>query len=188
MTSSEINVGEQIRAFRKKKKLSLIDLSKITGIAASNLSSIELGKSSPTLNTLVKIASAFQLRVGVLLDEVLYRKAVFCPKGEGAREETHSPDTSIELLTNGVPLSRMQSRIVSLKGPAQWVPSENRSTDHFVFCLHGAVTAEVDEEIYRLNGGDSLYVLPEARMSFSKPTRGESILLIITLKAREGYD
>ncbi len=44
MSSSEIHVGEQIRAFRKKKKLSLTDLSKITGIAASNLSSIETGQ------------------------------------------------------------------------------------------------------------------------------------------------
>jgi transcriptional regulator with XRE-family HTH domain len=74
MSSSEIHVAEQIRAFRKKKKLSLTDLSKLTGIAASNLSSIELGKSSPTLNTLVKIASAFHLRAGLFLDEVCTRR------------------------------------------------------------------------------------------------------------------
>jgi transcriptional regulator with XRE-family HTH domain len=186
MPSSEINVGEQIRAFRKKKKLSLIDVSKMTGIAASNLSSIELGKSSPTLNTLVKIASAFQLRAGVFLDEVLYKNAVFCPKGKGAKVETLSSDVSIELLTNKASLNRMEARIVSLKGPDRWTPSENHSTDHFVYCLHGAVTAEVDKEIYRLDGGDGLYLLPEARVSFANRTGSESDLLIITLRAGEG--
>ncbi len=186
MPASEINVGEQIRAFRKKKKLSLTDLSKITGIAASNLSSIELGKSSPTLNTLVKIASAFQLRAGVFLDEVLYKRAVFCPKGEGAEVEAPSPDVSIELLTGKASLNRMEAGIVSLKGPERWVPSENRSTDLFAYCIHGAVVAEVDKEIYRLEGGDSLYLLPEAGVSFANQERGESSILIVTLKAGEG--
>jgi transcriptional regulator with XRE-family HTH domain len=187
MPSSEINVGEQIRAFRKKKKLSLTDLSKLTGIAASNLSSIELGKSSPTLNTLVKIASAFQLRAGVFLDEVLYKKAVFCPKGEGAKDEALSSGVSTELLTGNASLNRMEAGIVSLKGPGQWVPSEDHSTDHFVYCLHGAVTAEVDNEFYRLDPGDGLYLLPEARVSFANRTQGESSLLVVTLKAADGW-
>jgi transcriptional regulator with XRE-family HTH domain len=188
MSSSEINVGEQIRAFRKKKKLSLIDLSKLTGIAASNLSSIELGKSSPTLNTLVKIASAFRLRAGVFLDEVLYKKAVFCPKGEGAKVDSLSTDLSIELLTGKASLNRMEVLIVSLKGPDRWIPDADQATDHFVYCLHGGVTVEVDTEIYHMDGGDGLYLLPEARASFANRVPGESSLLVVTLKATEGWD
>ncbi len=42
MTLSDKDVGVLIRAYRKKKKLSLVELSNRTGIAASNLSSIEL--------------------------------------------------------------------------------------------------------------------------------------------------
>ncbi|MGO9570798.1 MAG: helix-turn-helix domain-containing protein [Desulfomonilaceae bacterium] len=183
MSSSEIHVGEQIRAFRKKKKLSLTDLSKITGIAASNLSSIELGKSSPTLNTLVKIASAFQLRAGVFLDEVLYKKAVFCPRGGGDKFEALSPDVSIELLTCKASLNRLEARLFALKGLDRRIPSESEPTDRFVYCLRGAVTAEVDKEIYRLEGGDGLYLLPEARVSFANQTSGESSLLIVALKA-----
>jgi transcriptional regulator with XRE-family HTH domain len=183
MASPEIHVGEQIRAFRKKKKLSLTDLSKITGIAASNLSSIELGKSSPTLNTLVKIASAFQLRAGVFLDEVLYKKAVLCPGGERDKLESASPGVSVELLTGKASLNRMEARVFSLKGLDRRVPPENRSTDRFVYCISGVVTAEVDQEIYHLEGGDGLYLLPEARVSFANQTSGESSLLILTLKA-----
>ncbi len=56
-------VGARIRLYRRKKNLSLTDLSRLTGIAASNLSSIELNKTSPTLNTLIKIADAFDMKV-----------------------------------------------------------------------------------------------------------------------------
>ena len=132
MSSSELNVGAQIRAFRKKKRLSLIDLSKITGIAASNLSSIELGKSSPTLNTLVKIAAAFRLRPGVFLDEVLYKKAILCPKGGRDKLETFSSHVSTELLTGKVSLRRMDAKIVILKGAGRQVSLESLSTDGFV--------------------------------------------------------
>jgi hypothetical protein len=45
------------------------------------------------------------------------------------------------------------------------------------------VTAEVDQEIYRLEGGDGLYLLPEARVGFANQTSGESSLLILALKA-----
>jgi transcriptional regulator with XRE-family HTH domain len=183
MSSSGIHVGEQIRAFRKKKKLSLTDLSKITGIAASNLSSIELGKSSPTLNTLVKIASAFQLRAGLFLDEVLYKKAVMCQRGERDKFEALSPGVSVELLTGKASLNRMEATILSLEGLERRIPPENHSTDRFVYCLRGAVTAEVDQEVYRLEGGDSLYLFPEARVSFANQTSGESSLLILALKA-----
>lgn len=183
MPSSEIHVGEQIRAFRKKKKLSLTDLSKITGIAASNLSSIELGKSSPTLNTLLKIASAFQLRAGVFLDEVLYRKAVLCRRGEGARFDSLARNVSIELVTDKASLNTMEARIVSLEGVDRWVPDENLLSERFVYCLQGAVTAEVDKEIYRLEEGDGLYLLSEAKVSFANQNPRGSRLLIVEMKA-----
>jgi quercetin dioxygenase-like cupin family protein len=77
----------------------------------------------------------------------------------------------------------MEARILCLKGLGRRVPPENHSTDRFVYCLRGAVTAEVDQEIYRLEGGDGLYLLPEARVGFANQTSGESSLLILALKA-----
>ena len=185
MSLSEINVGAQIRAFRKKKKLSLIDLSKITGIAASNLSSIELGKSSPTLNTLVKIAAAFRLRPGVFLDEVLYKRAILCPKGESDKQEIFSSQVSMEFLNSKVPLRRMDAKIFTLKGADRQASLESLSSDGFVYCLCGAVTAEVDAEVYKLGEGDGLYLLPEAKINFQNLTPADSSLFVVTLKIQD---
>jgi quercetin dioxygenase-like cupin family protein len=108
---------------------------------------------------------------------------VLCPKGEGNNFETLSPGVSVELLTGKASLNRMEARLFSLKGLDRRIPPENHSTDRFVYCLRGAVTAEVDQEIYRLEAGDGLYLLPEARVGFANQTSGESSLLILALKA-----
>jgi len=54
-----INFGANIRAFRKQKEdvsHRVVGKNRYSGL---NLSSIELGKSFPTLNTLMKIAAVF---------------------------------------------------------------------------------------------------------------------------------
>ena len=53
-----LSVGAKIRLSRKKRGMSLKDLSYAIGMEPSNLSVIENGKSNPQLLTYAKIASA----------------------------------------------------------------------------------------------------------------------------------
>ncbi|MFN4910687.1 MAG: helix-turn-helix domain-containing protein [Flavobacteriales bacterium] len=53
-----LSVGAKIRLLRKKRGMSLKDLSYAIGMEPSNLSVIENGKSNPQLLTYAKIASA----------------------------------------------------------------------------------------------------------------------------------
>ena len=46
---------------RTTKKITQIKLSRLTGISQSHISEIELGKQSPTLKTLEKIANALKV-------------------------------------------------------------------------------------------------------------------------------
>ncbi|MBI4965115.1 MAG: helix-turn-helix transcriptional regulator [Desulfomonile tiedjei] len=181
MNHSFVDVGAKIRACRKRKQLSLIDLSRITGIAASNLSSIELNKSSPTLNTLMKIASAFGMKAGAFLDEVLYQKAVHCPAGEGENIPTSSPAVSVRPVTAGIFLSRMEASIITIEMAADSYDLEAAGTDRFVYCLEGRVSARVDDETFSLSKGDSLYMLPGTSVSFKlrgAGNRKSSFLLV----------
>lgn len=56
-------VGAQIRERRKKKGLTIADLSRVTGISKSNLSKIETGSVSASLNALSAIAGALSVRI-----------------------------------------------------------------------------------------------------------------------------
>ena len=110
-----MDVGPKIRAYRKRRGLYLNEVYRLTGIAASTLSAIELDKSSPTLATLTKIASVFRMKVGAFVDETLYVKAVLCRAGEGQPTESREKGRTVRSLTHGMLLNRMQAVIVTLE-------------------------------------------------------------------------
>lgn len=180
MKHEAINLGANIRAARNKRKLSLTELSEKTGIAASNLSSIELGKSSPTLNTLVKIAAAFNMKAGMFLDEILYKKAVMRPKGAGKMLPTDSEKVSARLLTSGIALNRMESVMLTLDSSAQTTRVGQGSSDRFIYCLSGEITVVVEDEAHVLSEGDSVYIMPDVDARLENRGRGEATALVVS--------
>ncbi len=158
MPVDDFDIGSKIRAYRRKKNLSLMRLSELTGIAASNLSSIELGKSSPTLSTLLKIATAFETKVTAFLDEVLYQNAVLCPPLKASK---FLDGVDIVSLTAGIPLRSLEARIVRLGAGHR--ESIDDSGDCFVYCLDGAVEIETEQNKFRLDPGYSVYLMFEAK-------------------------
>lgn len=180
MTLSDTDVGARIRAYRKKKGLSLTELSNRTGIAASNLSSIELGKSSPTLSTLIKIAAAFNLRAGQFLEEACYKKAVLCAKGEATELQTGFANISVQSLTDDASFGRLHAEIIRMKPAGSYVPDEK--TDRFLHCLEGRFCATVEDESYTLHPGDSLYVLGDASLNLENASAADAAVLVVCLK------
>jgi DNA-binding XRE family transcriptional regulator len=60
-------IGERVRQERRARKWTLADLGSRTGIMAPNLSRLEKGKHSPSLDTLMKVADAMGLPVVALI-------------------------------------------------------------------------------------------------------------------------
>lgn len=56
-------IGKNVRKIRKEKGISILDLSKKTNLSKSTISDLETGKSSPTIDTLMKIADALGVDV-----------------------------------------------------------------------------------------------------------------------------
>jgi transcriptional regulator with XRE-family HTH domain len=187
MTPPDIDVGSKIRAFRKKNGLSLNQLSHLTGIAASNLSAIELNKSSPTVRTLVRIARAFHMRAGAFLDEVMHPNATLWRKGEGTTIDTGAGDHSIRVLADDLPRGMMTPRIITLEPASQSFRPGGEDRDRFVYCLEGQVTVMVAEERYELSAGDSLYLLRYSRASLhNQGSVVASLLMIVTCDTDRG--
>jgi transcriptional regulator with XRE-family HTH domain len=58
-----MSIGEKVRKIRKEKGLSIMDLKEKTGLSKSTISDLENDKSSPTIDTLQKIADALDVDV-----------------------------------------------------------------------------------------------------------------------------
>lgn len=63
-------VGDVIRQFRKRKRLSQEILSGFAGIARVHLSMIERGERKPTLETLFKLANALEVNPSEIVSEI----------------------------------------------------------------------------------------------------------------------
>ncbi len=129
----------------------------MTGIAASNLSSIELNKTSPTLNTLIKIADAFEMKAGALLDEMLYGPAVFCPASGARPKDSQKDGVSIEALTDHIEKPEMLVRTITVASDAAPFVLDAEG-DTFIYCIHGTAHIATHADAYLLQPGDGLYL------------------------------
>jgi transcriptional regulator with XRE-family HTH domain len=174
-----LDVGSRIRDLRKKNGLSLPKLAKLTGIAASNLSSLELNKSSPTLNTLIRIAAAFNMKLGAFLDEVVYEKAVVRRKGQGQKLNTKIPGHAVEILAGDEPHHKFEAWHVTIKARTKPLAIVSRETDLFVYCLEGEISIRVENTNHGLKAGDTLYLVASATASFANSSSGTVRLLFV---------
>ena len=65
-----MSVGDRSKSIRKGKRLTQVELSKLTGIPQPNITRFESDKSNPTLEMLVKMAAALGKKVTITLEDI----------------------------------------------------------------------------------------------------------------------
>ena len=64
-----INIGQRLKAGRQSRNMTLDDVAELTGVSKPMLGQIERGQSSPTVNTLWKIATGMKIPFSSFLQE-----------------------------------------------------------------------------------------------------------------------
>lgn len=182
MDLSEVNIGAKIRWYRKRKNISLAQLSAVTGIAASNLSSIELNKTSPTLNTLARIADAFGVRIGEFLNGILYKKVVICERNHRTLPQRQKDNVEEYLLTADVILNRIEAKILMFPPNTGPFPVSPENSDRFAFVLKGTLLLITDEDDIQLTEGQGVYLAPDSAASVEN--RGKTTARILMTHTR----
>lgn len=92
MNNKRLLLGARIKELRKKAGLSQDELSEKIGIDGKYLSRIEVGKRSPSLETLGSIADALQVEMMVLFDYLHHDNAETSPNGIADLTRTANSD------------------------------------------------------------------------------------------------
>jgi transcriptional regulator with XRE-family HTH domain len=149
-------VGVKLRELRRQKKLSLRNLSDLTGLNINTLSMIENGKISPSVSTLQRLAISFDVTISVFFEETSAYKQVIYTRGE-KRKFIFAEGAKIENLMNNILRDNLQAYIIALE---PGYSSGERHIQHdgyeFVYCIDGKFTYTVNDEEYSLTKGDSL--------------------------------
>ena len=162
--AEEIRVGERIKTLREKKGLSLKEMADLTGLSTALLSQMENHLISPSLGTLVRLARAFDAKVGDFLGETegepftLVRKDERRTVSRFASKDGVAYGYSYESLGFDKKDRHMEPFIVTLE-PTTLKSSKTSVHDgeEFIFVLEGTMEVILGDHTDILHPGDSIY-------------------------------
>jgi transcriptional regulator with XRE-family HTH domain len=187
---NEINVGRRLRELRIERGISIRALAEQSGLNVNTLSFIENGKTSPSVSTLQRVATALSLPINAFFETQVHPQTIVYQK-TGNRQSAAFTHGTLADLGAGFTRPGLEPFVVTLEPQAD---SGNTPIVHtgleFVFCLEGCVGYEVDGQTFTLDPGDSL--LFEARLPHrwrnTGKTPSRSLLLLCPSDERDHPD
>lgn len=155
-----MEIGKLIRAQRKKRGITLVELAEVTNISVSFLSQIETGKCEPSINSLKKIADGLHISLNDLFGEIEQDDRMFVKKDERARLfSAGESGVTIELLP---PYNRdciIEPCIHVVEPSCKSGRQEyTHSGQELFFVLKGSFKLMIDDKSYNMEEGDSYYL------------------------------
>ncbi len=160
-----MRIGKKIKEIREQKGMSLQELAKLTGFSSAILSQIENHLESPSLGTLLKIAKALNVKIGVFFGKEEKDSFTIVRKGEGQHVARFASKDGItrygytyQSLGIGKANRKMEPFIVTLE--PETVKNEKpyaHEGEEFIYVLEGKVEITLKDNKDVLEPGDSIY-------------------------------
>jgi len=155
-----MEIGKRIREARKAKKITLVELSNLTGVAQATLSRIETGVMTGTVDSHQRVAKALGLSLAELysgIDERLQTVA-YQPKAERPSVTIYSGKIRREILTQQAEKKKITPFLLTLE-PGSETETEKLEAgiEKFFYVLEGEITARIEKKDFTLKEGDTLY-------------------------------
>jgi transcriptional regulator with XRE-family HTH domain len=151
-----VDVGRRLRQLREERKMSMRALARESGLSANALSMIERGKTSPSVSTLYKLATALGLPITAFFQETPEKEPIVF-RNPTQRSRVEFPNGLWEGLGGEAFTGRVQPFLLTLEPGASSGDQDMVHTGHeFVLCLEGSLEYRVEGEPHLLSGGDSL--------------------------------
>ena len=153
-------LGLQIRNLRRQKKITLIELSKITGVAQATLSRMETGLMVGTVKSHQKISEALGVSLAQLYEQLDARqgRTVFKVASTSRKVTAKTDQMKCELLTQEISKKKITPLLITLSANGKGGTEQlERGVEKLLFVLEGTAKVSLGTETYTLNPQDTLY-------------------------------
>ncbi|WP_420824331.1 helix-turn-helix domain-containing protein [Tropicibacter alexandrii] len=159
----EVAIGREVRAFRKKKNITVAELSALTNLSIGMLSKIENGNTSPSLTTLQALSNALSVPLTAFFKTYEERReAVHTKAGEGVEIERAGTRSGhqynllghIGANNSGV---IVEPYLIVLSNESDTFKTFQHDGIEMIYMLEGVVGYRHGSENYRLEPGDTLF-------------------------------
>ena len=150
------DVGSKIRELREQRALSLRALAEKCDVSPNTVSLIERGLSSPSVDTLQRLATGLGVPI-VSLFETGQPPAQLVLTKSSDRMTSRSPGMTIEHLASGLADHAFASFLITMKPgtSTNTTPIEHAGAE-WAYCVEGTIEYEVEGRAYPLRPGDSI--------------------------------
>lgn len=167
---------------RNKKRLSLTDAGRLSGISPSFLSLVERGKRDITFSRLVRLVAIYGTTVGDLVPEDGSPDADLIVVRNGDAQQVTSVSEGVEIRFLTRHRDRLMMPIIELFSPGgeikEWVTHEG---EEFAFVLEGAVAVWLRSRgRVELQQGDSVYFSARHPHRYQNVGEGQARLLFVS--------
>lgn len=151
-------IGAKLKATRLKRDLTIQELAVMSKVSANMISRIERGLTTPSVEILVKLATAVGMSLSYFVEEAEQGgMTVVTRQGEGSPVFFFEEKHRIVSLTQGIrdPGFSVFLDIIE-SGCSSGAGGMVQSGEEFAFVLSGRMEFVVDGEYHELHGGDSI--------------------------------
>ena len=176
-------VCDRVRTLRKSKGLTLEQLASLSGVSRSMLSQIERGQANPTLGVTFRIAQAFGIKLGDLVDSPPTRARIDVVRAddrsalfrddEQCRIRTLSPlhlEKDVELYELTLKVGGVLESAAHYAGTREVLTIE-----------HGRVRLTAGDETSELGAGDSGHYPADVPHKIENIGEGEAVALLVDI-------
>lgn len=151
-----ILVGQRLRALRERRGISMRSLAITSGLSANALSMIERGKTSPSVTTLSKLASAMGINICSFfkekpeLEDIVYVKA-------GERTSGQFGEGQWECFGGDRFIGEIEGCVFTIDpGGSNGPMAITHDGSELFICVQNKVQLKIEKTKYTLNEGDSV--------------------------------
>jgi transcriptional regulator with XRE-family HTH domain len=174
----KVRIGERIKKVRLQKGYTLKDVAGESGYSKALISRIENENVSPSINSLLKIAAALQIKPHDLFFPPKDTIPPIIQKAEREQAKMDEGRIVVEFLTNHAEESKLESLIITMD-PGASTGSElgGQTGEIWMTQLKGQIELTLGMDNIVLESGDSIYFKASIPHSFKNTGKGKSALL-----------
>ncbi|MCW2499805.1 MAG: Cupin 2 conserved barrel domain protein [Frankiales bacterium] len=154
------SIGPKVRTLRKQSGLSLQQLAERSEVSAAAIHKIEQSGMVPTITTLLKVAGALGRPVGYFVDEAKHASDPTVFTKDGDQRPVYTSHAGIDLAGISGTYGRFflaGARATVEPGASSGDKPLEHPGEELVYLLEGELEFVVNEQVFRLEPGDSLH-------------------------------
>lgn len=175
-------LGANIKKARKEMGLTLGELGNLADMTASYLSQVERELAEPSISALRKIGKALNVPIYELLMEEDPQDRFLIRKHERSKTNSVQGKHDVEFIS---PVSTDTKKFNMVGFYVKLLPSNENSVadeaihgaEEMIYVIKGVIEVVVEEDIYVLNSGDSLYILSNLKHTIRNVSEMEAEII-----------